>query len=99
MGIEATWQLDVANGEEIKLLQTAAASGVDSQQDGPGQAAPGQAYDGQDFEEAEKQKAIERAVVEDVVIVDGKERLDPIEPAVREPGSRVPALQRIISTR
>ena len=93
MGIVLLGDLDIANGEEVELLELAAAGAVDGQEDGPDGAAAGDADDGEDLEEAEEEVAVEGAVVEDVVVLDGEEGLDPVEPAAGEDGTGASAVR------
>jgi hypothetical protein len=59
MRIELRPVCDIANGQEVKLLQLPAASAMDGKEDGPGKAHAGEADDTKNPEEAEKEETIQ----------------------------------------
>lgn len=65
------------------------------QQDGPGQKGADQTDYGEHPEESQEEERVDGAIVENVIIVDGQERPDPVEQAIRERGSWAPASGRL----
>ena len=60
--------LNIANGEEIKLLLTTSASDVDWKQDGPSDQATDKTDDDSNLKEAQEEIAIESMRIEDVSV-------------------------------
>ena len=95
MGIVAVHILDVAHGEQIKLLLASAAGGIDREQDGPGDDASQETQDDEQLEEAHKQIAVDGLVVEDVLVLDAAEVLDPAEEAIAGRGGLAVVAQAV----
>lgn len=68
MGVVAILVLDVGKGEDVKLLLTTTASGIDRKQNGPGDEATDKADDDGQLKVTEQEIAIERVVLEDVFV-------------------------------
>ena len=92
VGIKSDRHLDVADSQKVQLPQPSAAGAVDGKENRPSRDGASKTYYGEHPEEAQEEEAVNRAIVEDVLVVDGEEGLNPVEPAVRELGRRVPAL-------
>lgn len=84
VGVELDGRGDVANGQEVELLQVLAAGGIDGQQDGPGNDTAGKADGGQHAQVPQKEKAVEGCIVEDKGLVNVPEILDPGKPCRRQ---------------
>jgi hypothetical protein len=95
VGIVAVHILDVAHGEQIKLLLASAAGGIDREQDGPGDDASQETQDDEQLEEAHKQIAVDGLVVEDVLVLDAAEVLDPAEEAIAGRGGLAVVAQAV----
>lgn len=62
--------LDIAHGENVKLLLSAAAGCIYREQNGPGDAGTQKGDNNHDFEESHKKVAVNRLVVQDVLILE-----------------------------
>lgn len=91
MGVEFVGDDHVTDGKFVKLRLAKSPGAVDGEQDGPRNAAANETDDGENTKEAEKEEAVDGAVVDDVPVINGEEGSDPVEPAIRKRGSRVPA--------
>lgn len=77
---------DIADAKEVELGLSITASGIDGEQDRPGDAAADEADDSDDLKEAQEQVAVERVMVQDVGVGDLPESRDPGEKALGKLG-------------
>lgn len=64
---------DIGHAQNVQLLLATAASGIDREQDGPGDNASGKRHDDQDLEEPEPKVSVKRVVPEHMAV--GKSRV------------------------
>lgn len=81
MSVVPVWVFDIGHAQNVQLLLTTAASGIDREQDRPGDNASDKTHDNQDLEEAEPQVTIKRVVSEHMAVGKGRVVFDQAEEA------------------
>ena len=81
----------IAHGENVQLLVSSAASGIDREQDRPCDDTSQKTNDNDELEVAHEKVGVDGLVVEDVFVANGAVILDPAEEAIAWWGSGAPA--------
>lgn len=97
MGVQFLWVGDIPKRQKLQLLLAAAASGMNGEQNRPGNETAGEADIAQNLEVSKKEEAVQGAMVKNDGIGGLEEGYNPVEPTVGQRWDRKSACQKRIS--